>query len=362
MAQWEKLEPYLRRICDLDGITEEHLDRVLRRTGLAARGVSSGEPELAVVAEFSTSTTSSRLAAESSVAGSSEPVLDSWRRFRRGQSLSEGDKARIEAIVLPNGLRPAFDVSDDTFEDLPDPWQSFNAHRSYINSCIRAIGRVNVPGHARLQYAGTAFIVGAGLLLTNRHVADEFCETGGAKLVFTSGISPSIDMKQEVGNSSSVEVKIAEAVLILNDWDGALLRLAQMPAQLKPLSLAGSSPVGSNGRLAGIVGYPALDTRGSTEEVLQQIQIFRAIFNKKRLQPGRLLGQRQTTSFGQQVDALAHDCSTLGGNSGSAVIDVEAETILGLHFGGEYLIANYAVPSWKLAEDRRLHAQGVLFA
>jgi len=128
-----------------------------------------------------------------------------------------------------------------------------------------------------------------------------------------------------------------------------------------PLRLASAPPPTTSERLATIVGYPALDTRGATEEILQQIQIFRAIFDKKRLQPGRLIGYRQTPSFGAQVNALAHDCSTLGGNSGSTLIDVEAETIVGLHFGGDYLVANYAVPSWELAGQQRLRDEGVLF-
>ena len=70
---------------------------------------------------------------------------------------------------------------------------------------------------------------------------------------------------------------------------------------------------------------------------------------------------KQTASFGKNVNALAHDCSTLGGNSGSTLIDVEAETVLGLHFEGYYLVANYAVPSWQLAANRRLRDEGVLF-
>jgi endonuclease G len=362
MTEWNKLERYLRRICELDGITEEHLDHIWHSVEVAPKGVSPRESLLDSGVGFRAPTISYPSLTESRAAGVAEQALDSWSRFRRGQALSEGDKARIEAIVLPNGLRPAFDVNNDTYTDLPNPWQSFNAHRPFLNNCIRAIGRVNIPGHPRLQYAGTAFIVGDGLLLTNRHVADEFCETGGASLLFTPGVSPSIDMKQEVGTTGSAELKITEAILVLSDWDAALLRIARMPPNVKPLSLAGSPPASSSGRLAGIVGYPALDTRGSTEEILQQIQIFRAIFNKKRLQPGRLLGAKQTISFGRNVNALAHDCSTLGGNSGSAVIDVESETILGLHFGGEYLIANYAVPAWELAADQHLHAQGVLFA
>jgi V8-like Glu-specific endopeptidase len=42
-------------------------------------------------------------------------------------------------------------------------------------------------------------------------------------------------------------------------------------------------------------------------------------------------------SFEGVVKAMVHDSSTLGGNSGSAVIDTETGEVLALHFGGEYL-------------------------
>ena len=46
---------------------------------------------------------------------------------------------------------------------------------------------------------------------------------------------------------------------------------------------------------------------------------------------------------------MTHDASTLGGNSGSAVIDIDSGDIVALHFAGEYLKANYAVPMYELA-------------
>jgi endonuclease G len=83
------------------------------------------------------------------------------------------------------------------------------------------------------------------------------------------------------------------------------------------------------------------------------------VFFKKRLMPGRLTGMKATDSFGRSVKALAHDCTTLGGNSGSAVIDVEGGRVVGVHFSGEPLVANFAVPTWELASDGRLAGAGV---
>ena len=44
-------------------------------------------------------------------------------------------------------------------------------------------------------------------------------------------------------------------------------------------------------------------------------------------------------------DCFTHDCTTLGGNSGSVVLDLETGQAVGLHCGGTFLKANYAVPA-----------------
>jgi endonuclease G len=54
------------------------------------------------------------------------------------------------------------------------------------------------------------------------------------------------------------------------------------------------------------------------------------------------------------VNAMTHDASTLGGNSGSAVVDIDSGDVVALHFAGEYLKANYAVPMYELARDSRV--------
>jgi len=40
---------------------------------------------------------------------------------------------------------------------------------------------------------------------------------------------------------------------------------------------------------------------------------------------------------------LWHNCTTLGGNSGSVVFDLNSGQALGLHFSGSFLVTNYAV-------------------
>jgi endonuclease G, mitochondrial len=77
------------------------------------------------------------------------------------------------------------------------------------------------------------------------------------------------------------------------------------------------------------------------------------VYSVKRLAPGKINQRASVESFGKNVSATTHDSSTLGGNSGSAVIDVSTGNVVGLHFAGVYLDSNYAVPTSELASSIR---------
>jgi endonuclease G len=99
------------------------------------------------------------------------------------------------------------------------------------------------------------------------------------------------------------------------------------------------------------VGYPALDLRN---DVVVQNNIFGGVFNVMRMQAGIVRARAEVQSFENRVAAMTHDASTLGSNSSSPVIDVDTGEVVGLHFAGEYLKANYAVPMFELARDPRV--------
>lgn len=287
-------------------------------------------------------------------------AIDSWRRFEMGTPLSEQDVVHLKSIIWGNGLRPAFDIRQDSYGILPSLWQNLNDRRAIIEPLIRGIGRVDIIGHPRLTYAGTAFLCGEHRIITNRHVAQLFTQGlgSGTQLSFTPGISLALDLKQEVGSNTSVIVQVIAPVLILKDWDIAVLEVGTMPENTAPLPLAVSAPANIENRIAVVIGYPAFDP---SEDLIQQVQIFRGVFDKKRLQPGRLKGIEAVQSFGCTVQALLHDCTTLGGNSGSTVIDVDTGKVVGIHFAGRPLIANYAVPTWALAKNQEVRNSGVEF-
>jgi len=289
----------------------------------------------------------------------SESAMRATESVRQGRPVTDEHRLIMEAIVVPF-LRPVYDVQDDTFPALAQPWNKLNTESQHVTSAIQSIGRLEVGGLPGVPYGGTGFIVASNLILTNRHVAELVTSSLGASdLRFIPGRSASLDLKQEVVPSPSILLTVQEIRMVHPYWDAALLAVDGLPPGRVPLTLASSAPGDLAKRLVAVVGYPALDSRG---DISTQIKMFRGVFQKKRLLPGYTMGYRQIDSYGHTVEALAHDCSTLGGNSGSAVIDPASGCVLGLHFAGVELEANFAVPAWELARDPRVVDAGVRFA
>ena len=280
-------------------------------------------------------------------------------RVLNNRPLSDTDLMHLECIVLP-ALRPVFDIQNETFETLPGDWAAFNAVRAQIEPIIRGIGRLQLTGHPSYTLVGTGFACGTRAILTNRHVAQIFVQAAqnGQALAFLPGVGCNLEMLAEVGSAASLLLDVTQPLVVSDRWDLALLRVESLPAGVAPVPLAGVPPAAIDGGVATIVGYPSFDPY---ESFVDQATIFRSVFDRKRLQPGRLNGRADTPSFGRTVSALAHDCSTLGGNSGSALIAADTKQVVGIHFAGVTHQSNYAIPTWELAADPALAGQALNF-
>jgi endonuclease G, mitochondrial len=288
-----------------------------------------------------------------------ERARETVGRLERDEPLSEEDSFIAEAIILPNE-RPVVDVVDGTYATPPAPFRHLGkkAARAKIQPALPAIGRVELPDHPSLPYGGTGFVVGDGLLMTNRHVAELFATgLGRETLSFIPGQRAAVDFLRERDRTESLLFQIRRVALVHPYWDMALLEVDGL-ASVTPLRLSTAPPGDLRERDVVVVGYPALDPRNAVDV---QNRIFAGVFNVKRLQPGKLRDVESIRSFGHSVDAVTHDSSTLGGNSGSAVVDVKTGEVVALHFAGVYLEANYAVPTHELALDRRVVDAGVNF-
>jgi V8-like Glu-specific endopeptidase len=270
--------------------------------------------------------------------------------------LSAEEQFGMEAIVLLVG-RPALLIQDGRFAAPPADWSILEEHREAVQKTFRSIGRVEVEGHPNLEWIGTAFLVARDVVMTNRHVAVEFTSPrSNGRWGITPGIRARVDFREEFMGMRSSEIRIKGLIGIHGKYDMALFRLEpsnDLPEPL-PLSAGLGAPETLPGRNVYVVGYPAWDGRRNDPEPMQRL--FANVYNVKRLQPGSFM--RYLT--GHQL--FMHDCSTLGGNSGSPVLDLDSHRILGLHFGGTYQKSNQAVALWDLRNDPLIQFAGLQFA
>ncbi|MGC2825552.1 MAG: hypothetical protein WA322_15150, partial [Pseudolabrys sp.] len=116
----------------------------------------------------------------------------------RVQEITPSEMFGLEAIVLPRN-RPVVFVRGESYDDFDGPWVSLNDDviKRRIALLLPLIGRVEVPSSPILPYAGTGFVVGRGLIATNRHVAQLFSQGLGLTIRYRAG-DAAIDFKRQI--------------------------------------------------------------------------------------------------------------------------------------------------------------------
>ena len=274
----------------------------------------------------------------------------------RQDELTGAEIIGLEAIIAVEG-RPALFIQGGDFVQVPVEWQVLTGHRDAIKTSIARVGRVEVAGHPNYEWIGTGFLAGPEVIITNRHVAREFARADGDDWRFEVGMSANLDFNSEYGALQPLEFALTAVVGVHERLDLAVVKIAQTggadQALADPLRVAATQPGTVRDRTVYLVGYPAWD--GRRNDPAHMRQIFCDVYDVKRLQPGMI------TSWAEGSDKFVHDCSTLGGNSGSPVFDLETHEVVGLHFGGRYLSGNNAIPLWQLTGDDLLRDAGVNF-
>lgn len=257
---------------------------------------------------------------------------------------------------LPIGYRPIARIRNNraTTEFLGkalDYWvDEVRKSQAALNLAIPAVGRIEVT-NGELPWEGTGWLVTDDIIITNRHVAERFAREGQTpgEFAFRAGarggkMSSEIDFLEEEDRRDEAEHPVTAILWISPDKDPdvAFLRIrraAGKPPLPKPIDLAEVMP-DTDSNIAAI-GYPAKDESLKDHDLA--LAYFGEVYEKKRLAVGKILRYDRTL--------LTHDCSTLGGNSGSALIDMATGKAVALHRGG-FLddSANTAVPAPYLRE------------
>jgi endonuclease G len=212
-----------------------------------------------------------------------------------------------------------------------------------LQQAARAVGRLEVTGLPTVRHVGTAWLVAPQVIVTNRHVALSFAGRLGAGFGFRPRPDGQphrvvIDFLEEPGRRRQLEFAVVE-VLHIEDASGPDFAFLRIEPRSGRHQLAQPVPLGAT-RLrrqqqVAVIGYPARDVRVPDQQLM--LKIFGDVFDKKRLAPGQITERRR--------DVLLHDCSTLGGNSGSVLVDLDTGSAAGLHFAGRFMDTNLAVPA-----------------
>lgn len=276
-----------------------------------------------------------------------------------------GTDSGLEAII-ERFTRPVYLVQDSTFVVPPDTFPTsdvitgqLNRGRPGLERAIPSTGRIDLRNH-RFDWVGTGWVVASDLVVTNRHVAEEFARENGGQCAFRrnlngSPVAATVDWRHEFRRAEESRFRVTEVLWIEPDdsVDVAILRIADTgesgesaPAPIDLMSqeeIADTAP----GAWVAVIGYPEFDVRNNAAD---QQRIFDGVFGVKRLAPG------QVTFFEQDL-LLQHDATTLGGNSGSVVFDLERSKAIALHFGGVEGRRNAAVQASRVRKIIAEHVQ-----
>ena len=250
----------------------------------------------------------------------------------------------LESIAM-RAQRPVLAIKENVtqlvFIDKADSqiWgERLTQAKTVLDKAIPAVGRVDLRG-APLGFVGTAWLVAENVIVTNRHVAREFALRRGDGFVFRSGaagpMSSAVDFLQEIDNPARLAFNVIRPLHIEDDGgpDLAFFEIEMVSGDAKlaiPIELA--SDITATESVAAI-GYPAYDSRIPEPDLMEKI--YGKVYNKKRLSPGGITRVEETRIW--------HNCTTLGGSSGSVVFDLDKGKAIGLHFSGSFLATNYAV-------------------
>jgi hypothetical protein len=283
----------------------------------------------------------------------------------------------------PAALSPTFRLYDGRIETFPTTLKELTAHREQVERAAKSVGRIHQGGIT----LGTGFVIGPNVIMTARHVAQGFATDVDGMLKIRVGWTPAIDFlaeepppvpgpdtTEELAPDTDVSKSLAKgrgnpsnaltaemmphehmrdfhaepedgphacypirSILYDNEeYDIALLLVPLTSIAFPTSAEAGgrqdfaSLPIATAAPLAErravcVIGCPDRDPFATDAE---RHAIFKGVFDVKRVQPGEI---NRVLIDGA---VLGHTCSTLRGNSGSPVIDLERNEVIGLHLRG----------------------------
>jgi S1-C subfamily serine protease len=226
-----------------------------------------------------------------------------YDELRNGEHPSDEALHALEIAIRMH--RPAVPIHDGAIGALPDEakaafpdWASF---ADVVKAHVGSVGRLASKG----ELVGTGFLIGSETVVTNRHVVDALSDQAQFDDAAVHGV---------VARHPELDLAI---VAVDPQTDRQPLPISETPP-----------PVGTT---VAAIGFPDRDPRCAGFDRL----LFADGFGVLRASPGEVTGQHG--------DMFFHDCSTLGGSSGSPVVSLATQRVVGVHADGFFLARNEAI-------------------
>ncbi|MFO1168591.1 MAG: phospholipase D-like domain-containing protein [Rhodoblastus sp.] len=274
---------------------------------------------------------------------------------------SQDNARQIVAETIVNEERPVLFIRSDWIDrdevtvigdEADELIRDLDSRRAALQPLMPLIGRIDVTNFPNIDYVGSGWFVDKDIVVTNRHVANLIARWDGRKFAFSHGIggravASSFNTLHEFDDlAPNTERSFAVTdVLYIEPEPGpdiAFLRVNRRTdgARADRIEIA-PNDIGE-GKKVFVVGYPARASKRVIPDQDLMKRLYRDRYDVKRAAPG--------FTMGPQNNSTRHDCTTLGGNSGSVVLDLETGKAVGLHFAGLYQEANYAVGARTLTD------------
>jgi hypothetical protein len=274
---------------------------------------------------------------------------------------SDDQFAALEAVVAFDGTRPSFLVKDNQVDFNSSyntgPWKTeLHSYLDHLSRAIACVGRVELG----TTHIGTGFLVTPTLAITNRHVAQSIASFDNNTIALKPNAH--LDFGREQWNDrASFDRRKVEAILFAGKdpiarpvdhrkLDLAVLRVAPSAlagesgkrnlsvAKLTAIDFAGIGIVAAAGFPAAPGAYVPSTLKSKYDDVLKLL--LEGDGGAKRFAPG--VPDSFAGDSGPVKWTIAHDATTINGNSGSPVFVLASSgaspsvRLAGLHYGGDW--------------------------
>jgi serine protease Do len=251
---------------------------------------------------------------------------------------SGGTSEKARADDLRAEVRQLTQQVEQLKQELAAPSVVLNRYRNSIGYIYGAyhVGFGNQMPMIRTRITGTGFLIGDGLVATNRHVAEPWYGDPDAKRLIDRGATPKLEDLLVFFPNAPKPLRLLPGS-ISKTSDLAVLRTehSDITRNLPVLPLAASP--GPAGQMVVVIGYP-LGTQGmvakSPSQVYERLAYRRNdIDTVSKLASMSLI--RPSTTYGHLGDIIGdkivYDASSAHGGSGGPVLNSRGE-VIGVNF------------------------------